>query len=174
MVATSLLRRAWLILPTLALQLVCIELMPPTPGDVARRLLLIATYGLLAAAVWANRRLWSVRVLAVGLTLNALAIASGYGLMPVAPDTVQAAGLGEKIQGLDVGQSIPRSKDVLMRRSDTALWPITDSIPVRLGGFHNVVSPGDLVIVLGVIAGLVELVLVQRPTGRSAGAFSAV
>lgn len=171
MAGTPLLRRAWLILPTLVLQLVAVELMPPTPGDVARRLLLVTTYLLLGVAVWANRRLWSVRLLAVGLALNALAIVSGHGLMPVAPDTVQAAGLGDKIHGLDVGQSIPRSKDVLMKRSDTALWPITDSIPVRLGSFHNVVSPGDLVVVLGVTAGLFELLLVQRGATRSAEAY---
>lgn len=170
----SILRRAWLIPPTLALQLVCVELLPSTPGDVARRLLLVATYLVLAVVLWANRGLWSVRVLAIGLALNVLAIGMGRGLMPVAPDTAQAAGLGGKIQGLALGRSIPRSKDVLMTRAETALWPISDSIPVSLGSFHNVVSPGDLVVVLGVVAGVIELMLAQRQPVGAVKVYSAV
>jgi hypothetical protein len=51
-----------------------------------------------------------------------------------------------------------------MSRAETPLWPLTDSIAVNRGVIHNAVSPGDLLILGGVLCGAVEFALLSRPS----------
>jgi hypothetical protein len=59
-----------------------------------------------------------------------------------------------------------------MLRSDTPLWPITDSIAVRLGSLGYAVSPGDLLILLALPLGLVEALWYFGSGGEFAGGFA--
>lgn len=121
-------------------------------AEVARRTLFPVSYLGLLAFVWLNR--WSLGLLVVGLgvALNFLAIASNSGLMPVAPDTLARAGLLEEAAGLAGGDSLPRSKDVILERGETRLWPLTDIFVLENPSRMRVFSLGDLVIAFGLLA----------------------
>jgi hypothetical protein len=161
--ASPLLRWKWLVLPALALESAGIHLMPAGDGAPLRRLAMVTAYSLLLAVAWKNRGRLSVRVIAIGLLLNCIAMGIGGGLMPVDASTLQAAGLGQLSQGISPGQPVPHSKDVLMQQSQTPLWPITDSIAVNNGPMHYSISPGDLIVLAGLLAGALELIVISRP-----------
>ena len=116
------------------------------------------SYLLLMAVVIANRCLWGMRVMAVGLALNVAAMAVNGGLMPVTPETLDRAGLSSLAAETDMGHVIPKTKDVLVDRSAVKLYPITDILvtqyPRRLA-----YSVGDLIIVAGVLIALTEIAI---------------
>ena len=92
------------------------------------------------------RGLWAV---ALGFGLNTLAILTHGGQMPVTAEALRRAG---------IARAIP----VLQKRGDglhvlvepgAPLWWLGDVIPLR----HQVISVGDLLILLGVAAATYEL-----------------
>ncbi|MHB8575234.1 MAG: DUF5317 family protein [Dehalococcoidia bacterium] len=164
--------RPWLVPAALLCQVAGVYLLPATDGAVGRRLCMVATYALLLLVVWLNRRLRGVRILALGLALNALAIAIGHGLMPVTARTMRAAGLGQAVVGLRPGAVVPHSKDVVVAAPPAAVAWLIDSIPVHSGVFRYAVSPGDLVILVGAVLSLAEVVAIvgSGAVSRQAGA----
>lgn len=94
----------------------------------------LATLGLLLAVAWRNRRLPGLQLLAVGLLLNLAVIAANDGSMPLAPETLQAAGQSEAIRGRALDERVPHTKDVLRTKADTPLWPFGDVFPVPAVG----------------------------------------
>ncbi|MGC8968486.1 MAG: DUF5317 family protein [Thermus sp.] len=117
---------------------------PEWAGPLAKALvLLLVGYGL-----YQNRHLKSLYLVLLGLLLNTLVIFANGGHMPVSPAALHRAGIGEF-------EPILRSKgDAVHALLDehTRLPFLGDVIP--LPPLRKVVSPGDLLILLG-IAGVV-------------------
>ena len=151
-------RFGWLVLMALAAQLVVIY---ADFGDAAvvRRFIFPSTYVLLLAFVILNRRRISFLVIGVGMLLNFLAIVSNGGLMPVTPANTEKAGMGYKIEGVELGEAIPRSKNVLLEESDTHLRWLSDRFTWISDSPLAVFSVGDIVIAAGLTVVLLELLL---------------
>ncbi len=145
----------------LALQVLVIH-GPLGAGDVQRRAIVIVSYVLLLVFVAFNWRHLGIAVIAVGLVLNFLAIASNGGLMPISPENLQRSGLPES--QVSLGDWVPRSKDVLLARADTRLWFLSDILVWKNPTGVNVFSIGDVILGAGLVLTLGELFLprVQR------------
>jgi Family of unknown function (DUF5317) len=126
-------------------------------GDVVGReagtAVLVASYGLLLAFAWVNRRLPALWLVMAGLVLNLLVIAVNEG-MPVSASALETAGgsTGELVGG-------GSGKHHLMGPADT-LTPLGDviGIPPPIG---VVISIGDALLYAG-LAALVVTVMLGR------------
>jgi hypothetical protein len=125
----------------------------------------VASYALLGAFGWVNRRVTGVPIVLAGGALNAIAILANGGVMPTDPDVAHAvasrAAPGEFINSAADGDAR------LAFLGDVLATP--DSLPL-----HNVYSVGDVIIVLGLLVVLHAACHVQnaassraRPTGSS-------
>ncbi len=101
----------------------------------------------------------------MGMLLNLLVIVANGGLMPIAPATMERAGHGDELVELELGDSVPQTKNVLLDEGDTHLELLSDRITWASPGPIVVFSIGDAVIGAGLIIILVELLLpkLQRP-----------
>lgn len=108
--------------------------------------LLPLSYGLLLVGTLSNLRKWGFRLLLVGLLLNILPLLAHQWYMPVAGNTLIAAGFSHEA-GLATGTRLAGSKSILLTKDDTILWFLTDIIPVPWP-IRLVLSPGDLIILL--------------------------
>jgi Family of unknown function (DUF5317) len=108
----------------------------------------IGTYGLIAAFLWANRRLPAAPIIALGAFLNGLAITVNGGEMPAA-----AAAL--RLAGLRLGHGFHNS---VALAHPHLLW-LGDIIPVPWP-LPNVLSVGDVIVYAGL------LVLLHRTCRR--------
>ena len=115
----------------------------------------LASYALLGAFAWVNRRIAGVPVVMAGGALNALVILVNGGVMPADPSVAHAAANhaapGEFINSAGDGASR------LGFLGDVLATP--DGLPLQ-----NVYSPGDLIL----IAGLLLLVHVACHTQKAA------
>lgn len=136
----------WLSPLALGLQLVIVTLAPGGNRPV-HAAIHIATYVLIGAFLWANRRLPGVAVIAIGASMNALAIVLNRGVMP-------AVASAQRIAGSTAGSGFNNSAHV----AHPYLAWLGDVIPVP-GPLPNVISIGDVI----VFAGL--LVLLHRTCG---------
>jgi hypothetical protein len=133
------LRRPWLVLAAIAIQVVIISVVPGDVGALGEPLHMVS-YALLGAFAWSNRRIVGVPIVALGGFLNVLAITVNGGVMPADPDALAAAG-----KTVEAGEFI-NSKAV----TDPKLGFLGDiiatpgSLPVS-----NVYSVGDVLILLG-------------------------
>ena len=126
----------WIPLLALALQVAITEVAPGGSATL-HRALHIASYAMIAAFLWVNRRLPGLRVIALGAGLNALAIVANLGVMP-------ASATAERLSGLRVAAGFDNSAHVahalLPWLGDVIPWP---------GPLPNVLSVGDLLIFAG-------------------------
>jgi hypothetical protein len=122
-------------------------------GGGAGAALLVASYGLLLAFAWVNRRLPALWLVMAGLVLNLLVIAVNEG-MPVSAGALETAG-GSTDELVGAGGA----KHHLMGPADT-LTPLGDviGIPPPIGA---VISIGDALLYAG-IAALVVTVMLGR------------
>ena len=133
------LRRPWLVLAAIAIQIAIISVVPGDVGALGEPLHMVS-YLLLGAFAWSNRRIVGVPIVALGGFLNVLAITVNGGVMPADPDALAAAG-----KTVEAGEFI-NSKAV----TDPKLGFLGDiiatpgSLPVS-----NVYSVGDVLILLG-------------------------
>jgi hypothetical protein len=115
------------------------------------RVLLPATMAGLLPLAWMGRRLLGVVIMAAGLLLNLVVMVANGGLMPIAPETVRAVAGPDYFARYEPGERLPSSKDVLLAKSDTRLQPLSDHIVLPLEGWlRQAVSPGDLVVAVGI------------------------
>lgn len=124
-----------------------------------RRVIFILSYLILFVFVAANWRRLGIAVIGVGLLLNFLAIAANGGLMPIAPETMVRAGLAHRLAGLEPGDPVPFSKDVLLEKGDTRLRFLSDILVVDNPADIRAFSVGDTVIAAGLIVTLAEVFL---------------
>jgi hypothetical protein len=134
------LRRPGLAVAAIALQILIVSVFPGRLGELGEPLH-VASYVLLGAFAWANRRLAGVPIVALGGALNFLVITVNGGVMPADPDAL--AQIGRDAARDEFTNSTALADPKLAFLGDVMATP--SSWPV-----HNVYSVGDLVLVLGV------------------------
>ena len=155
-------RFGWVVLLALLLQIIVISVGFGEAG-VIRRFIFPSSYVLLLAFVVLNRRRIGFLVIGVGMLLNFLAIVSNGGLMPVTPANAEKAGMGYKIEGVELGEAIPRSKNVLLEASDSHLNWLSDRFTWVSGSPFAVFSAGDIIVAAGLVIVLLEFILAALP-----------
>lgn len=133
-------------------------------AEVLRRIIFPASFVLLLTFVILNRRRIGFLVIGVGVLLNLLAIVANGGLMPISPASMEKAGLENRLAELELGDSVPDTKNVLLDESDTHLQLLSDRFAWDSPGPAPVFSIGDVIVVIGLGILLVELLfpMVQR------------
>ncbi len=148
-------RFGWLALIAVAAQLIVIYV-GFGGAEELRRFVFPASYVLLLAFIILNRRRVGFLVIGAGTLLNFLAIVTNGGLMPVSRANMEKAGLGGELAGLEPGDAVPLSKNVLLEESDTNLQSLTDRFTWDFLGPFPVFSIGDVIIAVGLVVILVE------------------
>lgn len=120
----------------------------------------LGTYFVLGAFMVANWRHRGLRIMSVGLAMNALVIALNGGLMPQSPETLYLKHPGETYQ---VGDHVARTKDVVLPREQTRLWWLSDVLASPpWSSVQTVMSVGDVVLAIGLAWTVQELMQPQR------------
>ena len=137
-------RASWLALVAIGAQIVIVSLLPQGNGWLHHAVHL-ATYGLVAAFLWANRHIAYLWLAALGGALNLLAITANGGVMPADPDALAAAGVHQEAG--DFANSTAVAHPHLAFLGDVfavpASWPVS-----------NVFSVGDVVLVVAALLAL--------------------
>jgi hypothetical protein len=133
------LRRPWLVLAAIAIQILIVSVVPDDVGALGEPLHM-ASYLLLGLFAWSNRRLVGVPVVALGGFLNFLAITVNGGVMPADPDALAAA--GKTVEAGEFINSAAVTDPKLAFLGDIIATP--GSLPVS-----NVYSIGDVLILAG-------------------------
>ena len=123
---------------------VIVSLLPQ--GDAAlHHAVHLATYGLIAAFLWANRHIAYLWLAALGGALNLAAITANGGVMPADPDALAAAGVHQEAG--DFANSTVVAHPHLSFLGDVfavpASWPVS-----------NVFSVGDVILVVAALLAL--------------------
>ena len=158
------LRYSWLIVAALLVQILITEIVTDGPRPLLIGLHL-ATYAVAGIAIWANRAVPGLLVVALGAAMNAVTIALNNGTLPASPHALAAAGLADKSgfenSGVVAHPLLPWFGDIMA----TPSW-----LP-----FRNVISIGDLVILVGatvmihaVTRTALARALERKPRGRHA------
>jgi hypothetical protein len=135
------LRRPGLALAAISLQILVISVIPDAGDHRFHTTVHLASYGLLGAFAWANRRVAGVPVIAFGGLCNFAAIAANGGVMPTAPS---AAGSLAGTAGADEFANSRVLEDARLQfLGDVFATPA--SLPL-----HNVFSVGDGILLVGV------------------------
>ena len=127
---------------------------PSIAGPVAKTLvLLLVGYGL-----WVNTHLRGLWFVGLGLLCNALVIFANKGHMPVSSEALYKVGMESYLPKL---QEQYDAVHTLMTDS-TPLWFLADVIPVRLLGYTNVISLGDVYLMVGIVLTIVDGALAAK------------
>jgi hypothetical protein len=156
--AAAPIRWGWVGLAAIAVQLGVIYVVGSEGGALRLGVAgLLASQAALVAVALGNARRGRLAApfaaLGLGVALNLSVMAANGGWMPVAPETLVAAGRTErwKVGDLLPGTRVAHSKDVIVLPADTRLEPLADRFTTGLPGRLNVVfSLGDVVILAGV------------------------
>ena len=133
------LQHGWSILLSLALQVLMTSVVPDAPRVVLVGLHL-ASYVTIAWALWCNRALPGLLVIALGAGTNAAVIALNGGTLPASPAALERAGFTVDPEAFKNSGVV--SEPVLGWLGDIAATPAW--LP-----FRNVISIGDVVVLLG-------------------------
>jgi len=143
----------WLVLAAVIPQLLVFQI-PFTAiwfSDVWAAVILVSSQLLLLVFIWLNRDKVGIKILGLGLLLNLVVILLNQGLMPIAPETVQALFPEVPVSAWQIGSRPGRSKNIILPAGDTRLAWLSDSILLpEWFPWSRALSPGDLLIVLGV------------------------
>jgi hypothetical protein len=141
----------WAAPMALAVQVAIITVFPGGDGTL-HAAVHIATYGLGALFLWANRRVAGSLPIALGCALNAAAIIANRGVMP-------ASASAQRLAGMSVGSGFQNSAHL----AHAHLTWLGDIIPVPgPEPLRNVLSIGDCILFVGL------LVLLHRTCSRRA------
>jgi hypothetical protein len=139
------LRGTGLVATALGTQVLLVSVIPDAVEHVGAAIHL-ATYGLLAAFIWLNRRIPGMVVLAAGAGLNAAAISANGGVMPASPSALAAAGMPAEKPGEFANSAVVDGSALSWLGDVFAVphaWPLS-----------NVFSVGDVLIAVGLFVGL--------------------
>jgi hypothetical protein len=154
-------KRAWAIPPLHAVWLVIVAFLPQyiifylpsTRAHISDNWVaagLVGSQILLLVFCWLNRHLSGIWLLAVGLTLNLLVIATNGGFMPISPQTASRLVPQEILQTYPLGSRLGYGKDVLLLPVDTRLVWLSDRFLLPEGFHYKMAfSLGDVVIAAG-------------------------
>lgn len=152
-IGTIRLRLGWLVFAALVVQVIVISL-TPNGNRTVQAVAHVLTYVAALVVVAANRHLPGVLVIGAGTFTNALAIAVNGGTLPASSSAQAAAGLHKLGGGLDNSAALPHPR---------LAWLGDQFVSPGFLPFHNVVSIGDLLILMG------AAVLVWRVSGVNIG-----
>jgi hypothetical protein len=147
------LSKPWLVLAALIPQVLAFQFPANARwfSDSAAAAVLVASLVTLLIFVWFNREHDGIVIIGLGLALNLLVIALNRGLMPIAPETAMALFPDLPRNTWQVGTRPGRSKNILLPHEGTRLADLSDAILLpEWFPWMRAVSPGDLLIVLGV------------------------
>lgn len=135
------LRRPWLVLAAILIQILVISVLP-TGDHTIHTTLHIASYFFLGAFAFSNHHISGVPIIAFGGLLNFIAITANGGVMPADPDAIASLARALPEGEFANSQVLPDAKfqflgDVF---ATPASWPL-----------HNVFSIGDGILLAGVI-----------------------
>jgi hypothetical protein len=127
---------------------------PPTRSAISDQylsMLLVLSQVLLLIFIWVNRKIPGGWLMGLGLLMNFLAIVSNGGMMPLTPENAQHLLPEGSSITLNIGERVGTSKDILLEKSTTNLWFLSD-IFILPSWFHYPLafSPGDVFLSLGV------------------------
>jgi hypothetical protein len=133
------LRKSWLALAAIALQVVIISVIPGLLGPLGEPLHMVS-YLLLGAFAWVNRGITGLPIIALGGLLNFVCITVNGGVMPSDPDAMASIGRAASEGEFDNSAAVAHPKlaflgDII---ATPASWPV-----------HNIYSVGDLLILAG-------------------------
>lgn len=135
------LRCSWLVMAALLVQILITEIVTDGPKALLVGLHL-ATYVAAGVAIWVNRSVPGLVIVAVGAAMNAVTIALNGGTLPASAHALAAAGVIENAK--DFQNSGVIAQPVLPWFGDIMATP--SWLP-----FRNVISIGDIVILLGAL-----------------------
>jgi hypothetical protein len=134
------LRRPWLAIAGIGVQIVIISLLPAGSAGL-HEAVHMGSYALLGGFVWSNRRVPGVPLIMLGGLSNFIAIAANGGVMPADPEVAvhvaREAGEGFVNSGAVQHPHLLFLGDIFATPTS---WPL-----------YNVYSVGDVLIVLGVL-----------------------
>lgn len=138
------LRGTWIVFSALAVQIVIISVIPGGGGWVHQAIHL-STYGMVGVFAWLNRRVPGLAVASAGGLSNFAAIAANGGVMPASPSALRTAGLEPDPGAFENSAALedPRLAWLGDVFALPAHWPVS-----------NVFSIGDVLLVVGIFAGL--------------------
>lgn len=93
-----------------------------------------------------NHHLPGAKLFALGIILNTIVITANGGWMPVTPEIYHFVNPSQKVE---VYTKPVKSKNIILPRSETKLWLLSDIIPVLLPWDRSALSLGDLFLILG-------------------------
>lgn len=121
---------------------------PDIAGPLAKGgVLLLVGYGL-----WVNAHLRGLWFVMLGLLCNTLVIFANGGHMPVSALALQQAGMDSALDGLTHKADAIHS----LMTPTSPLWVLGDIIPVKIWRYRNVISLGDIYLMIGVGLTLLE------------------
>jgi len=109
--------------------------------------LLILSQMALVLLLLINHHLPGVKIFALGIALNVAVMVANGGWMPVTPDTYRFV---HPERTIAIESRPPSSKNIILPRSETNLWILSDIIPLTLPGRRTAISIGDVLLVVGV------------------------
>ncbi len=153
------LHAAWLALLALVLQIpILLAPFSSTHQVTVQQALFLLSLLLLLAFVRRNGQLPGILIVGVGVVCNLLVIMANGGFMPIAPETLVQINPGSTLDQWSVGFHYGFSKDVILLRQETGLWPLSDMLVIPPPfPWPTAFSIGDLLIALGIV------VLLQGP-----------
>ena len=166
------LRGGWLVILAFFVQMATIFVVTDPTALGLKRAVFAVTSVMLLLGVLPNLRWWAFRVLALGLFLNIVVMAANGGLMPVTPENLRLVP-GVQAETVQLGQTPPQSKNVLLEPSETRLGFLSDVIFLSVPR-PKVYSIGDLLLFAGVAVFLVEIgarAVQSRRRSRRTGEF---
>jgi len=117
------------------------------PGQTVFQLaLLILSQIALVFLLLLNRHVPGAKLFALGIVLNIAVMVANGGWMPVTPEIHYFVHPDRPVE-LQARQV--NSKDVILPRTETNLWILSDIIPIMLPWRRNAVSIGDVLLILG-------------------------
>jgi len=152
-IAAISLRCTWLVLLALVMQWPLLRAPAGLRQHIGvQQVLFWASHLLLLAFVGLNWRSTAVRIVGLGVLCNLIAILSNGGLMPITPETLVQINPGSSLAHWTAGAHYGYSKDIILPRQGTVLWPLSDILvlppPFPL---PTAFSLGDLIIAFGIV-----------------------
>ncbi len=117
------------------------------PGQtVLQRVLLILSQAVLVSLLLLNRHVPGAQLFALGIILNVAVMVANGGWMPVTPETHYFV---HPDRPAEVQVRQINSKNIILPRTETNLWILSDIVPIILPWRRSAVSIGDLLLILG-------------------------
>jgi len=120
------------------------------PAELLRLPLFTASFALLLTGLWMNRVQPGLSLAFVGILLNAIAVVTNGGAMPVWEPSIAAAGLAPDVFGTPFHRIVgPASAGGVAGDFLALAGPLGDIIPIPIPFLRNVASIGDLFLAAG-------------------------